>query len=76
MFSNFFGKPDPKEAQRQADRELRKVSRDIDREKSKLENEEKKLVRFLSKYTPANFHNLFEAYNNGWTLQGNVNTLS
>lgn len=48
MFSNFFGKPDPKETQRQADRELRKVSREIDRERNKLENEEKKLVRFLS----------------------------
>ncbi|KAF5288330.1 hypothetical protein FQR65_LT12064 [Abscondita terminalis] len=40
---NWFSKPDPKDEQRQADRALRKVGRDLDRERLHLEQEEKKL---------------------------------
>ncbi|XP_065173590.1 charged multivesicular body protein 2b [Atheta coriaria] len=49
MFNNFFGKPDPKEQQRQVDRSLRKASREIERDRRELEKEEKKLELEIKK---------------------------
>lgn len=44
MFNNLFGKtPTVKEQQRDNDRNLRKATRDIDRERRKMDDEEKKL---------------------------------
>ncbi|KAF2892629.1 hypothetical protein ILUMI_13543 [Ignelater luminosus] len=46
---NWFSKPDPKEQQRSADRQLRKADRDIARERRQLEQEEKKLELEIKK---------------------------
>ncbi|KAL3274714.1 hypothetical protein HHI36_016090 [Cryptolaemus montrouzieri] len=46
---DWFSKPDPKEEQRQVDRQLRKAGRDIERDRRQLEREEKKLELEIKK---------------------------
>ncbi|XP_045476232.1 charged multivesicular body protein 2b-B isoform X2 [Harmonia axyridis] len=46
---DWFSKPDPKEEQRQVDRQLRKAGRDIERDRRLLEREEKKLELEIKK---------------------------
>ncbi|XP_030763122.1 charged multivesicular body protein 2b-B [Sitophilus oryzae] len=48
-FLNFWSKPDPKEEQKETDRALRKVGRDLERDRLKLEREEKKLEQEIKK---------------------------
>ncbi|XP_050298979.1 charged multivesicular body protein 2b-B [Anthonomus grandis grandis] len=48
-FLNFWSKPDPKEEQKESDRALRKVGRDLERDRLKLEREEKKLEQEIKK---------------------------
>ncbi|CAG9767144.1 unnamed protein product [Ceutorhynchus assimilis] len=48
-FLNFWSTPDPKEEQKETDRALRKVGRDLERDRLKLEREEKKLEQEIKK---------------------------
>jgi len=48
-FLNFWSSPDPKEEQRETDKALRKVGRDLERDRLKLEREEKKLTQEIKK---------------------------
>lgn len=52
-FLNFWSTPDPKEEQKETDRALRKVGRDLERDRLKLEREEKKLVQEIKKLAKA-----------------------
>ncbi|ERL91410.1 charged multivesicular body protein 2b-B [Dendroctonus ponderosae] len=52
-FLNFWSKPDPKVEQRETDKALRKVNRDLERDRLKLEREEKKLEQEIKKLAKA-----------------------